>query len=122
MKLSIQIVLFLVFFNAGAGMIQATAVSDDLGISPETGEPDELQEAQDQADKFSAGGGLGDTLFGLISALGTALNTIVNAIFPGAAMLKNVGIPDPIVNFLFSGMTLYVAFDMMDFLRTGGLT
>lgn len=120
-RLSVQILLFLVFFNAGAEMIIQAGVAEDLGIDPHVQEPDEIQSAKSQADDFETGSGFGDTLFGMYNAVAGTVEVFLNGIFPGLAMIKQAGVPAWFGNFLFSGAALYSALDLIGFLRSGGL-
>lgn len=121
MRVSVQIVLFLIFFNAGAQMIISAGVAADLGIDPHVSESDELDQAEQEANNFDTGSGFGDTLFGMYNALADTVTTILNAIFPGLAMLKAAGVPGFFADFIFAGASLYSALDLIGFLRSGGL-
>lgn len=119
-KASVYIVLFLISFNASAAMLDATGVADDLGLSTSPNEPEELQKAQQESKEFSPGQGGAATLFGLYGSLAGVLETIFNAMMPGAAMLKNAGLPEFYVHFAFTLATLVPALDLVSFLRSGG--
>lgn len=118
-KPSVWIVLFLLSFNGAAAMMGAAGAWGYMGIQPDPGgdkiETDVTQEAQD----FDTSQGSGATLFGLYNSLAGVLEAIFNSIYPGAAMLKRIGVPDYLVNWLFAGLTIVPAIDLIDFLRSG---
>jgi len=117
MRVSVYIVLFLLFFNAGAVMLESTGIADTMGIQPAEGNSDELEDAKRAAESPDPGNGLGGTLFGLYNSLAGLLETIFDTIFPGAAMLKANGFPDFFITFLFSGASIVVALDIASYFR-----
>lgn len=117
MRVSVWIVMFLLFFNAGAGMLISTGVADEIGINPQTGNDDRLEAANESASNINPGSGSGGTLFGLYNALAQTLETIFNAILPGAAMLKTAGFPAFFVDFLFTAAFVIVGLDTIAFFR-----
>lgn len=119
-KASVYIVLFFISFNAGAVMLNTTGVAGDLGLSPTTDRPEELQTAENQQNEFGASQGKGGTLFGLRVGLGQAINKVFNAVLPGAAMIKRAGAPDFFVNFAFAILAIVPGLELIAFLRSGG--
>lgn len=119
-KASVYIVIFLISFNAGGVMLQSTGVADELGLNADPGSTDELEQAEQQGENFDVGGGAGQTLFGLYASLAGVLETIFNAVMPGAAMLKRAGVPDFYVNFAFAFAAMIPVFDVASYLRSGG--
>lgn len=117
MRVSVWIVLFLLFFNAGAGMLINQGVADDMGIDPATGNDERLEQANESASNINPGSGTGGTLFGLYNALAQTLETIFNAVMPGAAMLKAAGFPNFFVDFLFTAAFIIVGLDTIAFFR-----
>lgn len=125
MRLSIYLVLFMIFFNAGAGVIQLAGVTGTHGLDAVEQDVDELNAAQDAGEKStSPGGSVGGTLIGLISSAGKTLSTIVNAVFPGADLLKSAtppGIVNNIIDYLFTGAAIVVGVDLLRYFRGGGI-
>lgn len=117
MRVSVYLVLFLLFFNAGAVMLESTGIADTMGIQPAEGNSQELEEAKQAAESPDPGNGIGGTLFGLYNSLAGLLETIFDTIFPGAAMLKANGFPDFFINFCFSGASIVVALDIAGYFR-----
>jgi len=118
-KISMWIVIFLVSFNAGAGLLIGSGAADYIGVSPEVCTPDSVSNAAETSQNVDTGTGGGSTLFGFYNALADPLESIFDAIFPGAAMMKCAGIPKYIVNYGFAGLALVPGFDLILFLRRG---
>lgn len=118
-RASIWIVIFLVSFNGGAVFLDAVGVDDYLGISSDVGDVDEIDQATEQS-QFETGTGRGATLFGTYNRLAGVLNNVLNALMPGAEMLKNAW-PDPTfhlaVNFVFGVLVMIPPIDLAMFLR-----
>lgn len=117
MKISIQIVLFLIFLNAGAVMLDEAGVNDALGIEPAVGGSERLENVQEDTQKFSTGTGLGETLFGMYTTLGRTVETVVELVTAGPTMLKNAGVPAFFVDYVFAGLLIIPVLDVVSFLR-----
>lgn len=119
-KLSIWIVLFLFAFNGGAIMLDHFGVDDYMGVDDiDTGDTSELDQAESQSSQFETGSGGGSTLLGTYNRLGGVINTIVNAVNPGAQMMKAAGVPVGLVNFAFGILGIIPAIDVVKFIRSG---
>lgn len=121
MRVSVYIVLFLLFFNGGAELLIDTGVAGDMGIDPATGNDEKLEKASEDARNVDPGTGTGGTLFGMYNALASTVGTIFDTIFPGAAMLK-AAVPggsafNAFINFLFTGASIIVGLDTVAFFR-----
>lgn len=118
MRVSVALLLFFVFFNAGAQILFIdTGVADDLGLDPELGETDELDSVDEDAEQVQVGSGFGETLFGLYNALSNTFSNLLSAIFPGARLLKNAGFPDFWIDFVFVGVPVFIGLDTISFMR-----
>lgn len=118
-KVSVWIVLFLLFFNGGHIALDVSGTYDYMGVSPNPGDTSDLNDGKGSVQNFDTGKGLGDTLFGLYNLLASPLETLLNTIFPGAKMLKNIGVPFWIVNFGMAGLAVIPGIDLINFLRSG---
>lgn len=116
-KLSVYIVLFLLFFNGAAVLLNASGTADYLGVEPDTGDTNKLDAAREESKSFGVSRGIGDTLFGLWITLSTVIETIVGAVFPGANMLMNAGVPSYIVSYGMAGLAVVPGIDLVKFLR-----
>lgn len=112
MRISTNIVLFLIIMNATSGFLVATGVANDLGIAPLTGGGEQVESVNDAAEDPNPGGGGGGTLFGLfVSAAEVVKNVFVMATVGGPLMLLNAGMPPALVTFLFAPMYAIVGAD-----------
>lgn len=118
-KISVWIVLFLLFFNGGHVLMAESGAYSYLGVSANPGDHSQLDKGEEKLKKFSTPGGGDSTLFALYNTVANPLEIMFNAIMPGAAMLKNIGWPKYIVNFLFSGLAVIPGIDLVKFLRSG---
>jgi len=134
MKMSTQITLFFVAFNAFAGVLIGTGVAAELGVNVQTGSPEEFEEitapaeecdpdAQDAnvACEIGLGNNVGSTLFGMYNQLTQQIGALFYSITPGFAMLKNF-LPDIWVDgFLSPIAVVVVTKDIIAFARGGDL-
>lgn len=113
MRLSLKITVFLVLLNASAGLVTGMGVADEMGVSPNPGGGDQVEAANSTASNVSAQqSSQGQTLFGVFTSLGNIFNTVFGLVFAGPTMLANIGIPGPIVTFLFAPAYIIVAADI----------
>lgn len=117
MRISIYIVMFLVFFNAGAAMLETTGAAKTMGIDISEGNDERIEEAQNASRSPDPGNGVGGTLFGLYNSLAGLLETILNTIAPGAEMLKANGFPAFIINWSFAAMPIIIGLDIISYFR-----
>jgi hypothetical protein len=88
MKMSTQLTLFFLAFNALAGVLIGTGVAADLGINAATGDPQAFDQLAAE-DQVRMGNSVGGTLFGMYNVLTQQIATIFYAIAPGFRMLRN---------------------------------
>lgn len=117
MRITTQILLFFIFMNAGATLIQDLGADEALGTDPQVNAPNDLKEAQNEANTTETQGGGLSTLYGLTIVLGQLWGAFTGALMPATGMLLDVGVPKPIVTFLRSGMAIVGAIEIGDFLR-----
>jgi hypothetical protein len=99
---------FLIYFNAGAVLLEATGVTAAWGVESPTGTTQALADAQAAVNGIQASGGLADTLFGSFAAAASVVEAVGRAIIAGPLLLSAAGIPDPFVAFLFAPAALLV--------------
>jgi len=120
MKMSTQLTLFFVAFNALAGVFVATGVAADLGINAETGEPQQFEQLSAK-DNVRMGNSVGGTLFGMYNVLTQQVATIFYAVAPGFRMLRNF-VPNLWVDVFLSPIaSVIVTKDIIAFARGGDL-
>lgn len=120
MRASVALLLFFILLNGWAGLIQEFGLDDHMGISAETGDPDELEQAREEAKAFDTGSEVGGTLIGMYNALGGVVERIFVGLQPGVQMLVTLspdGAPEQIVVWLFSITQMVAAIDLIAFFR-----
>lgn len=116
MRISVILLIALLLFNSWGGLMQKYELDDHLGINAETGNPEELQQAQDRAEKVRTGDTIGGTLLGYYNALLNTLKGILVGLQPGVQMLVNIAPPGPAEDFIiwvFSVLEIVVAVDLI---------
>lgn len=127
MRISIWIVLFLVFLNAWGGLLQTTGVAETHGFAVEFGNTDQLDEAKNEAGGVTGetGSSVGGTILGLITTATSVLGVLFDALFIGPTMLKNV-MPGQtaklVVDFLTAGLVIIAGVDILGYWQPGGVS
>lgn len=120
MRVSVALLIFLVLFNGWAGLLQKYDIDDHIGITAETGDPEELQQAEDAASNFRTGNSVGDTLLGMYNALGSTVESMFVGIQPGGRMLLNIvpsGPAQDVVMWGYSIVEILMAVDLLAYWR-----
>lgn len=114
------IILFLVFFNSAGLVIADSGAGEWLGVEATTGEQEELEDARDAAEDSDPQTDDTGTLFGFYTTVGATLSAILNAINPGAELLKSA-VPNAtfhlLVDFSFAGMWVVTGLTALSFFR-----
>lgn len=124
MRISVALLIFLLLFNGWAGILQEYGVDDHIGISAETGDPDELDRAVEAGNEFNTGSAVGGTLLGMYNALGSTVERMFIGIQPGGQMLINI-VPDgpgeDIVMWVYGIVEILMAIDLLAYWRGADL-
>lgn len=113
-KLSFWIVLFLLFFNGGAVLLEESGTLAYMGLdAPQRDYSDEKAAVQE----FDVGAGFAPTLFGLYYTLSIPLEALFDIIFPAEDVLVAAGIPPYLAKFFFGGLAIIPGYDIVRFLR-----
>lgn len=115
MRISTQLAVFFIAFNAFAGMLVGIGVADDIGLNMETGNPQQIEQVTEKND-VGLGNSVGGTLFGMYNQVTQQAGAIFNSITPGFTMLKNF-LPDKIVEPFRKIAALYVLVDLLSYAR-----
>lgn len=124
-RFSVYLVVFFVSINAGAGLLMhapagGESVAEQLEISPEV-ESENVEGAIKSANETAPGSGSSSVVgIELFAALGGALQNLLNAA-PAFAILHNVGVPVYLTAPATTIVGVIVAFDVLRFVRGGGL-
>jgi hypothetical protein len=124
MRIGIALLIFLVLFNGWAGLLQDWGIDGHIGITAETGDPQELDRAVDASSEFRTGSSVGGTLLGMYNALGSTVESMFVGIQPGAQMLINIAPDGPAEDFVlwvYSIMEILMAADLLAYWRGADL-
>jgi len=113
MRRTIAIVVFFIFFNASAILIEVSGTAAAMGVEAPVGITTGLDEATGAVNGLAASNGVGDTLFGSFTAAARTIEVMAKGVFAGPIMLTSAGIPTPIVTFLFAPAGIIVAMDLL---------
>lgn len=116
-KLSFWIVMFFMFMHGADVILHVSGAAGYMGVDPDTGDAEQLKEAQASAQQYDTGQGDGSTLFGLYNTLSSPVEDVFNIIFPGREMLIIAGVPWYVVDFFYVGLSIIPGYDLIKFLR-----
>jgi len=108
MKISTQLVIFFIGFNAVAGAFAAAGLWQGTGVAPSTSAPDDLENAQSEYNRIEASGNSCQTLVCTTVRLAGNVRAAYASLLPGMAMLNDVGVPS-IITGMFTGVIGFVA-------------
>jgi hypothetical protein len=111
MRISIQLVIFLLLLNGAAGAVTASGAGDALGINPSPGGDEQANSTVQNASNVEPGGGLGDTLFSLYTSVTRGLTGVITFVFYGPVMLTNLGIPAWLTGMFSGALSIIVMTD-----------
>jgi len=118
-RITTTALVFLILLNGAVGIMEASGLADDMGVTLAPGVDTAMEDTIDNAKQgFSANGGFGATLFGLIAASISLTNTIVSGVFAFPTFVLNIGVPAWIVAPLFAPMYVVAVFEII-FVATG---
>jgi len=99
--IAVNVAVFLLFVNGAAGVLTASGTAADLGVTPNIAGDNSIQDANDATSNIQAGGGFGQTLYGLYNSVTGPVKAIVGLVFGGPIILASVGIPSWLLTFTF---------------------
>jgi len=112
MRISMKIAIVLVFLNSAAELMRATGIAEAMGANPEPGAAAKMQAALEAGRNIQPGGGFGRTLFQLFISVTRSFQAVFEFVTAGPSMLINIGIPEPLVFFLFAPAALIIGRDI----------
>lgn len=120
MRISFILLIFLLLLNGWGGLMQQYDIDDQLGINAETGNAEELEQAQTAARDIQTGEAIGGTLLGYYNALLNTVQGIVSGLGPGVQMLVNIAPPGPAedaITWAFGVLPIVIAADILAYAR-----
>lgn len=113
-RITSTVLIIIVLLNGSVSIMQASGLSDDLGVTLAPGIEENMDEViQNAKDGFSASEGLGDTLFSLFSAAMSTFNLLIEGVFAAPAMMINIGFPSWIVVPIFAPMYIVSTLELI---------
>jgi len=111
---SANILMFLVFLNGAAALMGAAGVTDAMGVQPEVGGDETINQAQENSQNVSAGADAVQTTFigNVVEAAKTA-GKVFSVVYAGPQMISNLGVPTWLTAFIFGPMYFVVALDVL---------
>ena len=120
MRISFILLIFLILFNGWGSIMMEYGIDEQIGISAETGNAEELGEAQTAARDIQTGEAIGGTLLGYYNALLNTVQGIVTGLQPGVQMLVNIapsGVTRDLIVWGFSVLSIIIALDVLAYAR-----
>jgi len=118
-RVTTTILIALILMNGTVGIMEASGLSEDLGVQFAPGVGDSVENATDRAkDGFQAGEGGGETLFGLFLSGVSLISALIDTIFAAPTLLINLGFPEWLVYPLVAPLYVISALEIM-FVATG---
>jgi len=105
---AISLVVFMFFLNAVPGLMVASGISADMGVTPSVSGGNNIDDANEAAQSFEPSGGFGSTLFSLYTSAGGFGQTILGVLIGGELMFMSLGVPGWLIGFMFAPKYLLV--------------
>lgn len=118
-KLSFWLAILVISLNASVVLLSSAGAFAWMGVTPEAGQQEQLDDIDDQQQQYDVGGTDAPTLAGFRLGLNDPLSVMFDAIFPADSMLKSLGVPPYIVTFFWTVVTVIPGYDVIKFLRSG---
>jgi len=120
MRISVILLIFLLLLNGWGAVLQEYGIDEHMGINAETGDPEELQQAQQAANEIQTGGTIGGTLLGYYNALLRTVEGMVVGLQPGVQMLINIapsGVAERMIVWMGTILPIIIAADILAYGR-----
>jgi len=120
MRTSVALLIFFILLNGWAGLLQQYDLNEHVGITAETGDPGELEDAQNASSTFDTGDQVGGTLLGMYNSLTNVVEKMFVGLQPGGRMLLNLappGVVEDFIMWLFSVVQILMGIDLLAYQR-----
>lgn len=108
-----NLVIFLILLNAAAGFLVASGWTEDVGVTPEPGGDEHVENTTNASQNVKPSGGLLGTLFALFNSVTKSFQAMIGIVFAGPLLLANLGIPNWVLGFFFAPLYFIVALDII---------
>lgn len=93
-RITSTILIFMILLNGSAGIMEASGLSEDLGVQIAPGISEAVNDAVDNLrEGFNPSAGIGETLYTLFIAALQTVEIVVSAITAAPTMFLNLGFP-----------------------------
>lgn len=99
---AINTTIILMFLNAGPGMLVASGVANDMGITPAVSGDQAIGDANTAMQNVEVSGGFASTLFAVYTSVTGPVRAVMGILFGGPIMLISAGVPGWLVDFMFA--------------------
>lgn len=118
-RITSTVLIILLLLNGSASMMEASGLSDDLGVDISPGVERAMDDAISTAkDGFASNAGPLDTLFALFISGMKLFETLTQAVFAAPTMFMNMGFPSWFVFPVFAPMYIVSTLEIM-YVATG---
>jgi hypothetical protein len=116
------ILIFLIFMNSTAGLLNAAGVTDALGVEPAIQDDGALENARENASKISPQQDEGalQSFVSVTTNFVDQLEAVITAPVAAPLMLTSLGVPSIITGFVFAPMYLIVTIDLVHYVTGRG--
>lgn len=121
MRKATQILVFNLFLNGAATVVDASGLAEDLGVNPTTGASRSLQQAAEAGQQISSSSGIAESLFSLVVAAIQTTTALVQASYAAPQMFNNLGFPVWATTFIFAPIYLFGALALVHVATGRGL-
>lgn len=106
MRITTSIVMFYFWLTAAANLLMETGVAQSMGVSTSLSAGEKLVAAEESLRSIEASGIAVESLVGVFVAVAKVMEALAAGLTAGPRLLLNLGIPSPLVVFLFAPMPL----------------
>jgi len=109
MRITTSIVMFYVWFTAGANLLESTGLADAMGVTTSTSAAQKLNNAVNALGDVTGGGVAADSLIGVYTVITESIAAFGAGLTAGPRIMSSLGIPIEIVLFLHAPVALFAA-------------
>lgn len=121
-RITSTILVFMILLNGGVTIMEASGMSDDIGVTLAPGVDDAMDGVVSEMKKgFSPDVSVIESLISMLVAGGRLFKVVIEGVFAAPAMFMNLGFPEWIVIPLFAPTYLISALELM-YIFTGRRT
>lgn len=118
-RITTTVLILLLLLNGSASIMEASGLSEDIGVDIAPGVDRAMDQAVDNAkDGFSSRAGPLETLFSLFIAAMKLFETLTKAVFAAPTMFANLGFPSWFIAPIFAPMYIVSTLEIM-YVATG---